>query len=254
MTDTARVTAGFTGNTLTVNDLEETAFIGATANVLDLRKATASALVYDSATAPTKQIGTLTVENGALTLRGTAANTVDTITVAAGATLNVDYAAQVEAPQSTVTVNGKTYRGTTALTLQSDGETATLSEGKASLGAAGHQIGARRECKLRSLDERRFDVHAFQWRVGTIGVFPIGRRLNKTLTGTSYHEVGEACGLSDDTLVFAAEICEIEYGHGQSPLFGCLVNTGRTERRERQFKFGNATLVDNHISRPSFFR
>ncbi len=138
LTDSAVVTGGLSGNTLRVEDIDFTPFIGISNGTIDLTRATENVLIYDSATDPANQIATLTVDGNKFTLNGTdAASLIQTINVAAGSDFTVDFAAQVTAPIGSVTVNGKTYNATTAVTLQSDGTTSTLTLGTVALANGG---------------------------------------------------------------------------------------------------------------------
>ena len=138
LTDSAIVTNGYTAGTLTANDIALTPFVGVSNGTIDLTRADSNVLIYDSATDPDKQIASLTVEGNKFTLNGTDdAALIQNVNVAAGSDLTVDFAAQVSAPSGTVTINGKTYNATTAVTLQSDGTTSTLSTGTVALANGG---------------------------------------------------------------------------------------------------------------------
>ena len=122
-TDTALVTDGFSDDTLTFG-FSETQVLAPVDGVLDLDNVTNnSMLVFDSATAPTKQLGTVTKS---------------------GTTYTLDYAGQVRAPSGTVTVNGNTYTGTTTLIIDTTPTTSTLTTGTVSL-ASGSSVATTSE-------------------------------------------------------------------------------------------------------------
>ena len=113
-----------------LNSVKWSNFIAQTDGVLDISKVTDDVLVFDDATIPTSKLATLTIKNDKITLKGEDdATTIETINVAKDSTVDVDFVTQVSAPKGSVTVNGKTYNGSTKLVIDSDGTTSTLYQG-----------------------------------------------------------------------------------------------------------------------------
>ncbi|MBD3878819.1 MAG: hypothetical protein SR1Q5_03935 [Quinella sp. 1Q5] len=120
---------------------------------LDLTTVTTNALVLDDAINPSTKFANLTINSGKLTLKGTdnAAEGINTVNVATGAVLSVDFATQINAPSGSVTVNDKTFNGTTELTLDFDGNNVTLTSGTVSL-AKGDDVTATSGNKITASD------------------------------------------------------------------------------------------------------
>ena len=129
-----------TSSTLNLDELGNANFKEFTAPVngtLDLTKATAGTAIYNSYSNPTKKLADLTVDSGKLTLAGTDdASDISAVKVAAGADLTLNFAAKVQAPKGSVTVNDQSYTATSDLILDSDGITSTLTDGSVSIPAA----------------------------------------------------------------------------------------------------------------------
>ena len=126
------------GATINLPDLKNATWNNFTApvdGVLDISGLDSNNIVYDSATTPTTKYATLTLEEGKKTLAGEdiAAENISEIVIAAGDNLSVDFVTQVDSPIGSVTVNGKTYAGTTELLIDSDGTTSTLYDGTITL-------------------------------------------------------------------------------------------------------------------------
>ena len=125
-------------DTIKVTELtsaEPVAMIAPVDGVLDLTNP-ANSVVVDDVDNPTVKYGNLSVENGAMTLSG---GNIDAVKIAAGSDLTVDFATEVNSPIGTVTVNNQNYTGTTALQIESDGTTSTLTSGTVEL-AAGDSV------------------------------------------------------------------------------------------------------------------
>ena len=123
-------------DTYTIGD-EFTRIIAVDENTtnLNLRSETRSADIYDSISAPKTQLGTLTVIKGVKNLAavGNGATAMQSVDIAAKDNLNVTFETRVNSAAGSVTVNGNTYAGTTALAIDSDGKTSTLYAGTITL-------------------------------------------------------------------------------------------------------------------------
>ena len=116
-------------------DVEWSNIIVPSNGTLDLTAATTNALVLDDATNPSVKFANFTISNDELKLEGTddAAEGISTVKVAAGVVLTVDFTTQINSLSGFVTVNDKTFDGTTELTLDFDGNNVTLTSGTVSL-------------------------------------------------------------------------------------------------------------------------
>ncbi|MBO4779702.1 MAG: hypothetical protein J5497_03595, partial [Selenomonadaceae bacterium] len=131
---------GLSGTSININGLTTGKFVNVLAPVdgeLDIRTVTSNANIYDDATNPTTRLAALTINGTRYTLKdnGSASSAIDTVDIKTGSTLTIDFAAQVEAPIGTVTVNGRSYVGTTALTVDATTSSSTLNEGTITLNA-----------------------------------------------------------------------------------------------------------------------
>ena len=137
MTDGA-VIEEINSDTIDVSELtsaEPVAMIAPVDGELDLTNP-AKSVVVDNVDSPTIKYANLDVDDGAMTLSG---GDIDAVKIAAGADLTVDFATEVNSPIGTVTVNNQNYTGTTALQIESDGTTSTLTSGTVEL-AAGDSV------------------------------------------------------------------------------------------------------------------
>ena len=104
--------------------------------VLDISNVNNDSRVYDSATNPTTQLATLTIgEGGKKILADYQKNSsaLGAVSVAANDNLAVNFVTKVKSPVGSVTVNGKSYVGTTELVIDSSKKSSTLGEGTVSL-------------------------------------------------------------------------------------------------------------------------
>ncbi|MBR0062309.1 MAG: hypothetical protein IJP68_12610, partial [Selenomonadaceae bacterium] len=117
-------------NTATWND-----FLAPINNVLDISALSDMTMIYDDGSAPTKHLATFTMSRGQKTLAGEsgASNSIQTVVIAAGDDLTIDFDTQISSPIGNVTVNGQAYSGTTALVIDSDSETSKLYSGTINL-------------------------------------------------------------------------------------------------------------------------
>ena len=150
------ISENLTGKTIEISDLTSANWCGIIApdntGTLDLTAVTEDSIVCDDADNPTKRIASLTVEieetnteNAAISSDGftkqtlkdndnkDAADTIKTVDIDANTDLTVDFVTEVNAPVGKVIVNNKYYDGTTALVLDSDGNTSTLKNGTVAL-------------------------------------------------------------------------------------------------------------------------
>ena len=133
------ILAGATITLSNLNALDWNDFRAAVDGVLDVSDISKKTIIYDSETAPTTQLATLTVGEGKKNLEGVeiASRYIDTINISVGDDLTItNFAAQVASPDAgLITVNTKNYNGTTALVVNadSDGATSTLYEGTITL-------------------------------------------------------------------------------------------------------------------------
>ena len=131
------ISENLAGSTIELADIETATWndiIVPLNQTLDLTSAT-NALVCDDATNPTVKFATFTNSDGTLTLLddGNAAEQIKSVDIAADTTLTVDFVTQVNTPSGSVTVNSKSYNGTSELVIQSDGTTSTLTSGSVTL-------------------------------------------------------------------------------------------------------------------------
>ncbi|MBR4151945.1 MAG: hypothetical protein IKT98_03210 [Selenomonadaceae bacterium] len=137
-TDNVICTAILAGATIELDKLNTVAwneFIAPTNKVLDISAINGNRIVYDDPDAPKTKLADLSIENNKKTLKGeqTAASLIGTVKIAAKDNLTVDFTTQVNSAAGSVTVNGNTYEGTTALVLDSDGKTSTVFSGTITL-------------------------------------------------------------------------------------------------------------------------
>ncbi len=130
------------GTTINLSDLSGawSNILAPVKGVLDISEVTEDALVYDSATNPTTQLATFTVDSGKKTLEDYEGNSsaITKVELAAGDDLTIDFATKISSPIGTVAVNGNSYVGTTALEIDSvinsdDTKDSTLTNGTVSL-------------------------------------------------------------------------------------------------------------------------
>ena len=138
MNEDGKISEGLTGKTISIIDLNSASWsniIAPEEGTLNLRTVTENSIVCDDVTNPTERLAVFNVEKGTLTDSGNAADTIKFVDIADETNLTVDFATQVNAPSGTVTVNTKTYNGTTKLLIDAnaDGKTSTLTDGTVSL-------------------------------------------------------------------------------------------------------------------------
>ena len=143
-------------------------------DTLDLTSVTNNSLICDDEDNPTKKYAALTVDDGKMTLknRENAADTIKTVEVAADTNLKIDFVAQINAPIGSVTVNNKSYDGTTELVIDSDGKTSTLTQGTVSL-AKGKSVTTTTGNKITARDGDGMTVTADGTTV-TVGGLNVG--------------------------------------------------------------------------------
>ncbi|MBR0103778.1 MAG: hypothetical protein IJQ01_09815, partial [Selenomonadaceae bacterium] len=156
MFEDGTISESLAGTAIELSDLADVTWsniIVPSNGTLDLTAATTNALVLDDATNPSTKFATLTISNDKLTLKGTddAAEGISTVKIADNANLAVDFATQINAPSGSVTVNDKTFNGTTELTLDFDGKNVTLTSGTVSL-ATGDDVTATSGNKITASD------------------------------------------------------------------------------------------------------
>ena len=107
--------------------------IAADGSSLNLTDETTDALVFDSVTAPTTHMATLTFDGDALDLK-TVNGGINSITLGSGRTLTLDFPATVNA-SGTTTVNGATFAGRGDIVLDATADSSTLQSGTITLNA-----------------------------------------------------------------------------------------------------------------------
>ena len=156
MFEDGTISESLAGEAIELSDLADVSWsniIVPSNGTLDLSTATTNALILDDATNPSTKFATLTINNSKLILKGTddTAEGISTVKIADNANLTVDFTTQINAPSGSVTVNDKTFNGTTELTLDFDGKNTTLTSGTVSL-AKGNDVTATSGNKITASD------------------------------------------------------------------------------------------------------
>ena len=207
----ATISEELAGETLDTAKLSNSAikwsnFIAPRGGVLDVSNETVDKLVLNDTTTPTKKLADLIVSDELTSLKGTSnATDIDSVTVAEGSTLNVDFATKVNAPSGTVTVNSQKYNAAAEIKIDSDGTTSTLYTGTVNLDDTNYPtVTATNDSSNLKVESGSVTVRAFEGEFVSIGDLDSGESF--TFNGKTYTQ--SAVGLMNEE----GEISEVLTG------------------------------------------
>ena len=197
----SKISAALATTTLTISDFDSAKwedFVAPSGGVLTLTDSTVSALVFDSATAPTTKLADLTVSDSRYSLKGTDnADAIEAVTLPANSNLSVDFATQVYSPAGSVTINSVAFNAASEVIINSDGETATLYEGTVNLDTTNPTVTPSSDSSVLNVQRGSITATVFDGQFAAIG--ELDARDSFTFNDTTYTKT--AVGLMKDGLL-----------------------------------------------------